>query len=195
VSEIGQQPGPLHVTVAVAQLAGWIARLPGLALPPPFDALGATAEQDGDPPPPLVAASLAVHGIADVTAELHLDSANEQVTACQAISGDLLATLVLRSGPLGEVAEVGLAHVAAAVPQLLRWLPDVPAEPRASARLGVAGWDDAVRCWVATLVPGATGWCRQSPDGAVHPCSPAQLGDELCFVLAECQARAELSDG
>lgn len=188
------EPGSLHIRVPAARFADWAARLAGLLLPAPFAGLARAGSRDGDSPPPAVAGSLAIHALAEVSAELQYRGDREQVHACVAILGGLAGTLACRRGPLGDVVEVGLAPADATAAELLRWLPDVPPGTSATARVAVgcvlAG---SMRCYVEELHAADGCWCRRPPDRRPEPLDATALRTDLADVLLDCRILADPS--
>lgn len=185
----------------------WADHLPALALPPELRcaavaAVGKTAERPGSGPatgiavPPVVAASLAVHGCADVAVLVRVLLPSGEVVGCFSAAGELAAGLV-RSA---QGVEVGLHTVADLVPEIVRLVPDAPPCHRpmplggCSVGIAVLAADSAVTGWRHLLVCAASGdglgtcWRAEPPTDGDRPVVDARqnLAADLRFVLAEC---------
>ena len=183
--------GPLRVRVPTGLLADWLARMPGLPLPAPFGGLAAVGSAQGDLPPPFVASSVATHGVAEVTAELHLSDGCEQSrSACPS-----RATWARRW--CGEQARSpmwrrsGWSPAELAGEELLQWLPDAPAaaDARAGIAVGTAA-GERVHCWVQQLQAAEQGWCRLVA-GRPAAVEWDELLADLQFLLLECRVHVE----
>jgi hypothetical protein len=140
-----------------------------------------------------VAASLAVHGCAEVAVTVRLTMPEADAFGCFGLAGDLAAGLV-RSG---QDVEIGLFDVSDLVDQVVRLVPARPPAPidasTGCVRITVLGPDAAVAGWQQILVGGESQW-RRMQAGAdpnrlvtvldVH----RELAADLRFVLAECLA-------
>jgi hypothetical protein len=142
--------------------------------------------------PPLVAASLALHGCAEVAIVLRLSLPEGETFGCFGLAADLAAGLV-RSG---QDVEIGLFGSGELVEEVVRHVPGSPPPPVAAAtgcvRIAVLGADAAIAGWQQILVSGESQWrrmqCGSDPGHLirvqdVHEELAADLRDALASFL------------
>jgi hypothetical protein len=171
--------------------------MPGVALPPEFQnsaAPGSTGPGE-TALPPVVAASLALHGCAEIAITLRRWWPDRRAFACFALAGELAASL---SGE-GDEVELGLFGLGSVIPEVVRLVPAEPPpvedDDGAGIELSVVAAGAVTPGWQQTLVGGARRWRRVryrpapaaawlEPVGNVGP----ELAAELRFALADCVA-------
>jgi hypothetical protein len=197
----------IRVCTDEATFAQWAQAMPGMALPTelmptelmPAELMPAEPARCRDRGlaviPPAVAASLALHGCAQVAITLRLWGPEGGAFACFAIDGDLSAS-VLRSG---DVVEVGLFRLSAVIEEVVRLVPIVPPAVTlvegqvgagAGVELTVVPADAAIAGWRLTLVGGGSGWRRIPSDVSRGPMAPvrnvrSEVAAELRSALIE----------
>jgi hypothetical protein len=185
-----------------ATFDGWARTLSGLALPEELRPAGqsgaASAQSVSDkcqsrPVPPLVAASLALHGCADVAVTLRITMPEGDCFGCFGLAGDLAAGLVR----CGTDVEIGLFELGELVEEVIRLVPEVPPPPLAAAtgcvRITVLSADAAAPSWQQILVAGESQWRRMQSGAQQHPLVTVsdvhgELAADLRFALADCLA-------
>lgn len=151
---------------------------PGPALPAPM------------PVPPVVAASLALHGYSEIALTVQVTMPDRNLLGCFGLVGGMAASLV-RSG---EQIEIGLFELGELVDQVIRLVPVAPPPPLnippGQVRITVIGADAAVPGWQQTLIGGRSHWRRQQTEvdlprldlvADVH----RELAADLRFALAD----------
>ena len=145
----------------------------------------------GAPVPPLVAASMALHGYAEVVVTLRLALPTSAVTACFGLVGGLAASLVHR----GVEVEIGLFDLDELVGEVMRLIPVDPPSigESSSVRIAVLGANAAIAGWQETLIGGQDHWLRlQSNDDPLRWTPMLDVYQELAldlrFALADCLA-------
>jgi hypothetical protein len=163
-------------------------------LRPDTPGLVEATDPDLTPVPPMVAASLALHGWAEAAVTVRLSRADGDVLGCFGLSGDLAAGVV-RSR---DEVRIGLFDVADLVDQIVALVPDRPPPsgplPEVTpdhVRIGVLGADAAIAGWQQTLVGGQSQWRRRQPGsdpGLLLPVTDVrrELAADLRFALADC---------
>jgi hypothetical protein len=141
--------------------------------------------------PPLVAASLALHGCAEVAITVRLTMPGGDGFGCFGLAGDLAASLV-RSGPDVQIGLFDLGELVEQVVQL------VPVEPpplvdaaAAAVRIALIGADAAAASWHRVLIGGEKGWQRTLlPDDPSHLIAVSdvrrELAADLRFAITTC---------
>jgi hypothetical protein len=183
----------------------WAGAMSGVALPSEmeFDLPPGWSDSGGKRLPPAVAASLALHGCADVAVTLRCRLPDENVFGCFAIAGDLGGSLVRA----GDKVEIGLFGLESVVAEVIRLIPVDPPQLDLGAQLDpgrqtvrveltVLAADAATPGWQQTLVGGAPRWRRERYRRAPSPPWLESISDvhqelasELRFALAECLSR------
>lgn len=191
----------LRVRVDSATFGCWARALSGLALPTELEPAETRPEarpeplrpEESMPVPPLVAASLALHGCAEVVITLRLTMPEGDVFGCFGLAGDLAAGLVR----CGAEVEIGLFALGQLVEEVVRLVPPLPPPPMDAAtgcvRITVMGADAAVAGWQQILVAGESQWRRMQsgadPNRLVTvPDVHRELTADLRFVLTGCLA-------
>jgi len=172
----------------------WARALSGLALPEelrPPPPPGPLSSEKTTPVPPLVAASLALHGCAEVAVTLRVTMPEGDVFGCFGLAGDLAASLVR----CGAEVEIGLFGLTELVDEVVRLVPPAPPPPMDGAtgcvRITVLTADAAVAGWQQTLVAGESHWHRMHSGADLSPLVMVsdvhrELAADLRFVLAHC---------
>jgi hypothetical protein len=148
----------LHTDRAMFQ--AWARAMPGVVLPSELEIFGPGEGQDpGETAlPPVVAASLALHGCPELAITVRRWMPEQRSCAWFAIAGDLAASLWLG----GDQVEIGLFGLSSVVAEVIRL---VPAEPPVvdvaanSVGLQVTVFAGAAT-WEQTLIGGAPRWRR-----------------------------------
>ncbi|HST81769.1 MAG TPA: hypothetical protein VLL08_08560 [Kineosporiaceae bacterium] len=188
-----------------ATFEGWARALSGLVLPPdllPPDLQSADLPSVESakslpgrslPVPPVVAASLALHGCAEIVVMLRITMPDGDATGCFGLSGDLAAGLVR----CGEDVEIGLFEIGELIDQVIRLVPVAPPPPLEAAsgcvRITVMGPDATVGGWQQILLAGERHWRRMQSGAEPHRLVAVsdvhgELAADLRFVLAGCLA-------
>lgn len=170
----------------------WVRALAGLALPEELRPAGTGAP---DPPdatvvavPPLVAASLALHGWVEVAVTVRLTMPGGDTFGCFGLAGDLAAGLVRRA----DEVEIGLFGLGDLVEEVVRLVPiDPPAPGEAGTgcvRITVLGADAAVPGWQRILVGGESRWHRMQSGADPYRVVPVadvhrELAADLRYVI------------
>jgi hypothetical protein len=179
---------------------GWARARSGLALPEELQP-GRTDEPDGGVAisvPPLVAASLALHGWAEVAVTVRLTMPEGDLFGCFGLAGDLAAGLV-RSG---QDVRIGLFDVAGLVDEVIRLIPALPPPPAEAAtgcvRITVHGADAAVAGWQQILLAGESQWRRIQAGNPSRMVTVSdvhrELAADLRFVITGCLAAGDGDD-
>jgi hypothetical protein len=216
-----------------ATFEDWARARPGLALPEelrPEDLrpeelrpeglrpAGDGTELSAVPVPPVVAASLALHGYAEAAVIVRrsrgvsLNSSacgapgalhrarpcydgelrdtpqpGEEMFGCFGLSGDLAAGLVRA----GQDVDIGLFGLAELVDQVVRLVPDRPAEGIDRVQVMVLGADAAAAGWQQILIGTAGEWRVQREPDRWWPVAEvrAELAADLRWALAEALAQ------
>jgi hypothetical protein len=192
----------------------WIQATPGAALPTELTSettngagrrsTGGKSPGDGSPGeshlveiPPVVAASLAVHGCAEAAITVRMWAPSGGCFGCFGIVGDLAGSVVQS----GTELEIGLFEVGAVVDEVVRLIPARPpsgwatvgegpamagleAVENVGVQITVLTADAAVAAWQRTLVGGVRGWREPS-----YPPRPGDLAD-----LADLAGRPGVAD-
>lgn len=187
----------VRIRVDRSRFECWARALSGLALPadltPSEPRLGDLAPEESLPVPPLVAASLALHGCAEVVVMLRVTMPDGDALGCFGLAGDLAAGLVR----CGAEVEIGLFALGEMVEEVVRLIPPLPPPPIDAAtgcvRITVMGADASVAGWQQILVGGESQWRRmQSGAGPNRLVTMSdvhrELAADLRFVLADCLA-------
>jgi hypothetical protein len=171
-----------------ASFERWVRALSGVALPEELRPPDAGA---GEPVPPLVAASLALHSCAEVAITVRLNLPAGAAFGCFGLVEDLAAG-VFRSD---QTVEIGLFQIGELVDQVVRLVPELPPAPSdsvvGSVRIAVVGAEAAVAGWQLTLLGGGRKWRRVHSDSdpnrlEIVPDLARELAADLRFALAEC---------
>lgn len=176
---------------------GWARALSGLALPAELrpTELADLGPAEPKPVPPLVAASLALHGCADVAITLRVTMPAGDAFGCFGLAGDLAASLVR----CGAEVDIGLFDISHLVDEVIRLVPVAPPPPRDAAsgcvRITVLGTDAAVGGWQQILVSGECQWRRMQSGAQPHRLVTVadvhhELAADLRFALTDCLAGA-----
>jgi hypothetical protein len=174
----------------------WARAMPGVVLPAElqFAPAGQVGGAGETALPPVVAASLALHGCAEVAVTLRRWQPDQSVFSCFSIAGELAASLLHG----GDEVEVGLFGLSCVVPEVMRLVPAEPppiegAADSAGVEVTVIAADAATGGWQQTLVGGGPRWRRVR-----HRAAPArawlepvrdvhqELAADLRFALADC---------
>jgi hypothetical protein len=141
----------------------------------------------------VVAASLALHGVADIAVTVRIAMPEGDAFGCFRLSGDLAASLVR----CGEDVEIGLFEIGELIGEVIRLVPVAPPPPLEAAsgcvRITVMGPDAAVAGWQQILLAGENHWRRMQSGAEPHRLVPVsdvhgELAADLRFVLAGCLA-------
>jgi hypothetical protein len=143
----------------------------------------------GTPVPPLVAASLAVHGCAELAVTVRLTLPEGERFACFGVAGDLAAGLI-RSGSDVQIGLFGLDDLVDEVVRLVPARSPAPSEAAsACVRITVLTADEATPGWQQILIAGDSQWRRIRSDpnhmvlvSDVH----RELAADLRFVIIGC---------